>query len=560
MVIIISYNKQTWNEYNDSQTTHKNLANGAIISADRLNHMEDGISNNDINKVTDNKNGTIEVNGSSITPADNSKVLHSTITQLNSADMNSLLQAGYFNIINGKNVFPKGDNYTIYQVIPLSNTNGVQIAFENAVAILGMRAWNLDPGHLSFTDWITFADDSKVVHSTDMRKPASDVAGIEEVNAKQDKIAYTPADDSKVVHHTIPKSVRDMNDEISDGLFYDTSLETLHSPFSSSSFYYQVFAGASGNIRQVAYANLDAFNPATRSSSNNGSTWTNWNFETIVDDDGLMTYGSSNWQIKVTNDSKVAHLSGKNNFDTVPTVNNNPLLLASSLPSDLARTGSNQEFTGKNTFDTAPIDKTTGHPYITKDSVPSITKDGVPNIPSDVARTGQTNTFTVAQTFSIAPTIKDASTDKGDNQAATMADLKSVEKSAWRELDFSGTSGVYKGKMNIKIDDTNKTIYLEGAMYFPSGTNAPQGTALIDLSHVVNHITSAHGCLFFLTGVNENANLAGSWGYSASTLGFSNSSITINSNVDYAYGKANYILPYPNPGKSAIYVTYDSLK
>ena len=88
--------------------------------------------------------------------------------------------------------------------------------------------------------WYKVADDSKVVHSTDMRKPASDVAGIEEVNAKQDKIGYTPADDSKV-----------------------------------------------------------------------------------------------------------AHLSGANNFDTVPTVNNNPLLLASSLPSDLARTGQDANFTGK---------------------------------------------------------------------------------------------------------------------------------------------------------------------------------------------------------------------
>ncbi|WP_462394598.1 hypothetical protein [Lentilactobacillus parabuchneri] len=68
------------------------------------------------------------------------------------------------------------------------------------------------------------------VNIADMRKPASDVAGIEEVNAKQDKLTITPADDSKV-----------------------------------------------------------------------------------------------------------AHLSGANNFDTTPTVNNNPLLLASSLPSDLAR-------------------------------------------------------------------------------------------------------------------------------------------------------------------------------------------------------------------------------
>ena len=81
MVIIISYNKQTWNEYNDNQTADKNLANGAIISADRLNHMETGISNNDTNKVTDNKNGSIKVNGSSITPADDSKVVHNTGTE-----------------------------------------------------------------------------------------------------------------------------------------------------------------------------------------------------------------------------------------------------------------------------------------------------------------------------------------------------------------------------------------------------------------------------------------------------------------------------------------------
>ncbi|WP_416186219.1 MAG: Tail fiber protein [Lentilactobacillus parabuchneri] len=38
------------------------------------------------------------------------------------------------------------------------------------------------------------------VNIADMRKPASDVAGIEEVNVKQDAIGYTPADDSKVVH------------------------------------------------------------------------------------------------------------------------------------------------------------------------------------------------------------------------------------------------------------------------------------------------------------------------------------------------------------------------
>jgi hypothetical protein len=47
-------------------------------------------------------------------------------------------------------------------------------------------------------DWTPAPEDK--VNVSDMRKPASDVAGIEEVNAKQDKIGYTPADDSKVLH------------------------------------------------------------------------------------------------------------------------------------------------------------------------------------------------------------------------------------------------------------------------------------------------------------------------------------------------------------------------
>jgi len=93
----------------------------------------------------------------------------------------------------------------------------------------------LEQGSIA-TDWTPAPEDK--VNVSDMRKPASDVAGIEEVNTKQDKIGYTPADDSKV-----------------------------------------------------------------------------------------------------------AHLSGANNFDTVPTVNNNPLLLASSLPSDLARTSQQTNFT-----------------------------------------------------------------------------------------------------------------------------------------------------------------------------------------------------------------------
>lgn len=77
-------------------------------------------------------------------------------------------------------------------------------------------------------------------------------------------------------------------------------------------------------------------------------------------------------------DSKVAHLSGANNFDTVPTVNNNQLLLASSLPSDLARTGQDTNFTGKlqkSGQDVATTDDLT----IVYAGVPSLSFDGSGN-------------------------------------------------------------------------------------------------------------------------------------------------------------------------------------
>jgi hypothetical protein len=198
---------------------------------------------------------------------------------------------------------------------------GVHFRLDNFVGTLTISNLKVEKGSVA-TDWCPNPDDK--VNVADMRKPANDVAGIEEVNAKQDKIGYTPADDSKV-----------------------------------------------------------------------------------------------------------AHLSGANNFDTVPTVNNNPLLLASSLPTDLARTGSDQEFTGKNTFDTAPIDKTTGNPYITK--------DGVPSIPSDVARTGQAQTFTAAQTFSIAPVLK-----SNGKPFITMDDvLAELTKRGYPSLVWKGTQAEF---------------------------------------------------------------------------------------------------------------------
>ncbi|ATU69469.1 hypothetical protein CT113_03585 [Levilactobacillus brevis] len=50
--------------------------------------------------------------------------------------------------------------------------------------------------------FVTENDEDKVVRTADMRKPASQVASIDEVNAKQDKLAYTPANDANMFHRS----------------------------------------------------------------------------------------------------------------------------------------------------------------------------------------------------------------------------------------------------------------------------------------------------------------------------------------------------------------------
>ncbi|MFC6180031.1 hypothetical protein [Lactiplantibacillus daowaiensis] len=153
-------------------------------------------------------------------------------------------------------------------------------------------------------------------------------------------------------------------------------------------------------------------------------------------------------------DSKVVHLSGANNFDTVPTVNNNPLLLASSLPSDLARTGQDQEFTGKNTFDVAPIDKTTGNPYITK--------DGVPAVPSTLADTTKPANFTDGL-------------QKSGKDVATTADVTTAISTANSAL--SAINGLKAGT-NADGADLNNYNYNTFGNYYSSTavTNGPFGT------------------------------------------------------------------------------------
>ena len=300
---------------------------------------------------------------------------------------------------------------------------------------------NQGDGYLVGTDLYIWIDDSW----QNMGSITPDLADYVKVadmnnalNTKQDKIGYTPADDSKVVHITDTSNWQKqamfnpgsymITSTLSARLDFKTLLTTK---FSDSGIYY---------IRDDYNSSVFVVNSVVISE---GSGW--W-YAYGIDVSGDFVYRQINpstdtgW-VKASNDSKVAHLSGANNFDTVPTVNNNPLLLASSLPSDLARTGSDQEFTGKNTFDTAPIDKTTGNPYITKDGVPAISST-LADTTKDANFTGklQKSGIDVATTTDVKNSVN-AITSKSINWTSL-----SVDSSQISDTDYvsNKTNGSYR--------------------------------------------------------------------------------------------------------------------
>ncbi|WP_419713136.1 pyocin knob domain-containing protein [Lentilactobacillus buchneri subsp. silagei] len=252
---------------------------------------------------------------------------------------------------------------------------------------------NQGDGYLVGTDLYIWIDDSW----QNMGSITPDLADYVKVTDMNNALS-AKADDSKVVHTVdAPSSI--IRSYLTTGTDLNTVTQPGIFPFDQCTFVNDInnatkWGAIVNNVlpNQVTWQEMIQGNGQIygyRIYNGGSSTWSNW--------------------LIPADDSKVAHLSGANNFDTVPTVNNNPLLLASSLPSDIARTGSDQEFTGKNTFDTAPIDKTTGNPYITK--------DGVPAVPSTLADTTKLANFTDGL-------------QKSGKDVATTADVTSAVNSA----------------------------------------------------------------------------------------------------------------------------------
>lgn len=245
----------------------------------------------------------------------------------------------------------------------------------------------------------TAADDSKVVHTSDMRKPASDVVGLEDITTAYNQGAIADGTDAQSI--------------TKEGLYLISGISLIN--FISSNKWWgtlQVIRERGDIFQIVRVADGSIY---TNSYAGSPASWIGWN--------------------KLANDSKVAHLSGANNFDTVPTVNNNPLLLASSLPSDLARTSQQTNFT--------------------------------------------------------------AGLRSGGVNVATAADLKSVADKAWYKLDNKYiTPAVYTldpyTSILYKIEEDSKKLYLQGTV----GVNTSGDTLIdvsIDLTGIVKNILTVNG-------------------------------------------------------------------
>jgi len=328
------------------------------------------------------------------------------------------------------------------------------------------------------TDLTTKADDSRVVHSTDMRKPASDVAGIEEVSAGLSTKVTDNKDGTEQLNGGKVQPFNKLSDTIGGrNVLLGTQVDNVIPSMDGNNWNFHTLnptsivpgkvytisaevtlAGSSDSLASIRVNGPDSDTTIVGTDSfpadGNRHSWS-FTCPTGTTLFGIMIYAGitghtsgigAKWHhIKIeqgsiatdwtpapedkADDSKVAHLSGANNFDTVPTVNNNPLLLASSLPSDLARTSQQTNFT--------------------------------------------------------------AGLKSGGLDVATAADLKSVEDKAWHMKSLPDVPALKNISLLYQVDDTNKkmNIVLNGK-YSSATAGDSTGLLIADFSDIIQGITS----------------------------------------------------------------------
>ncbi|WP_181810896.1 hypothetical protein [Lactococcus cremoris] len=172
----MSYEKQTWNKYDDLKTEEENIENGAVVTDNRMNHMETGIGDNDTNlashlantanphKVTAAQVGLGNVQNFGLATEDeakqgisNAKYMTPSLTQaVLSANINS---TAYANSADGTDRFT-----TVYPNLNLSNNT--QLNYDNLPTGISNGSGTDKSEKIAITDLSGFSWGRKYTPST----------------------------------------------------------------------------------------------------------------------------------------------------------------------------------------------------------------------------------------------------------------------------------------------------------------------------------------------------------------------------------------------------------
>lgn len=225
------------------------------------------------------------------------------------------------------------------------------------------------------------ADDSKVVHTADMRKPAGDVAGIDEVSTLQSQVD---------------------NSAVGTNLLTGTSADLQTAPDSPNNTYggtIHAFSSDELSILKSNQVTARAFIHNTTTNTVNLVIWTgggNFGIGTGIPagTDGYSTITAYNatptstaGDISIRAYTEKTAISGvqykelKLEKGSVATdwCPNPEEILTQSDDSKVVHLSGSEEISGQKTFDVAPIDKATGKPYSTEDDVTTAVNSATEN-------------------------------------------------------------------------------------------------------------------------------------------------------------------------------------
>ncbi|WP_260156677.1 hypothetical protein [Levilactobacillus brevis] len=170
-----------------------------------------------------------------------------------------------------------------------------------------------------------------------------------------------------------------------------------------------------------------------------------------------------------------------------------------------------EEISGSKTFDTAPIDKATGNPYITKSDVTTAINAATANVVDRNPDTGVVS----------KPTDFTNLTVNGGKSVATRDDLKSIEDASWHTITGKSDS---LSAYTCMYRKNNEQKYVDLVLYGTMGITVDTSdsyTELLDLSEIISAPNKAKGGIVCPLSAATGGGVSGSVSISGTKLLFS---------------------------------------